>query len=163
MCRTGALNWCGSGVVRAIADAMAHSGDVTPAELAYYAATHRGLRGVRKVDEVLDLVEPLSESPMETRVRLIIVLAGLPRPQAQLVVTDAHGVFVARADLGYRERRLIVEDDGAFHWEQRRADDRRREAMRDLGWTVLVVSAEDYYKTASATVTMIRNALGKAA
>jgi hypothetical protein len=146
-----------------VADALAHSGEVTPADLAHYAATHRGLRGVRKVDEVLDLVEPLSESPMETRVRLLIVLAGLPRPQAQLIVTDARGVFVARADLGYRERRLIVEYDGAFHWEQRRADDRRREAMRDLGWTVLVISAEDYYKTPSVTIAKIRTALAKAA
>jgi very-short-patch-repair endonuclease len=99
---------------------------------------------------------------METRVRLLIVLAGLPRPQSQLIVTDLLGRFVARADLGYDVHRLIVEYDGAFHWEQRREDDRRREAMRGLGWTVLVFSADDYYKTPGATIERVRSALAKA-
>jgi hypothetical protein len=144
-----------------VADALSHAGLVTVEELAGYAATHRGLRGIRQFDRVIDLMDPLSESPMETRVRLLLVFAGLPRPQAQLIVTDAAGRFVARADLGYEEQRLLVEYDGAFHWDQRRADDRRREAMRALGWTVLVISADDYYKTPTATVARVRRALEK--
>jgi hypothetical protein len=127
--------------------------------LATYTNTHRGLRGVRQLDVVLDLMDAASESPMETRVRVLLVRAGLPRPTAQLVVSDSWGNFVARADLGYEEQRLIVEYDGAFHWEQRRADDRRREAMRALGWTVLVMSAEDYYKTPNVLIARVRRAL----
>jgi Protein of unknown function (DUF559) len=146
-----------------VADALAHAGVVTAEDLERYAKTHRALRGVRQVDRVVELMEPLSESPMETRVRLLIVLAGLPQPQAQLIITDRLGRFVARADLGYRERLLIVEYDGAFHWEQRREDDRRREAMRSLGWTVLVFSAEDYYKTPGDTIEIVRSALAKQA
>jgi uncharacterized protein DUF559 len=145
-----------------VADTLAHAGGLTVADLAEYTRNHRALRGVRQVDRVIDLMDPLSESPMETRVRLLIVLAGLPRPQSQLIVTDLLGRFVARADLGYDVHRLIVEYDGAFHWEQRREDDRRREAMRGLGWTVLVFSADDYYKTPGATIERVRSALAKA-
>jgi hypothetical protein len=146
-----------------VADTLAHAGALTPEELETYAKSHRALRGVRRVDQVVELMEPLSESQMETRVRLLIVLAGLPRPEAQLIINDRLGHFVARADLGYRAQRLIVEYDGAFHWEQRREDDRRREAMRDLGWTVLVLSAEDYYKTPGVTIEKVRSGLAKRA
>jgi hypothetical protein len=144
-----------------VADALSHSGLVSREELAAYALTHRGLRGIRQFDLVIGLMDPLSESPMETRVRLLLIFAGLPRPQAQLAVTDPAGLFVARADLGYEEQRLLVEYDGAFHWEQRRADDLRRDAMRALGWTVLVISADDYYKNPTATVGRVRRALEK--
>jgi hypothetical protein len=144
-----------------VADALSHSGAVTQPELAAYARTHRGLRGVRQLAQVLELMEPNSESPMETRVRLLIVLAGLPRPIAQLVIFDGAGRFVARADLGYEEKRLLVEYDGAFHWEQRRADDRRRDALRRLGWTVLVFSREDYYQWPQRIVSEIARALAK--
>ena len=98
-----------------VADALAHAGGLTVADLAEYTRNHRALRGVRQVDRVIDLMDPLSESPMETRVRLLIVLAGLPRPQSQLIVTDLLGRFVARADLGYDVHRLIVEYDGAVY------------------------------------------------
>jgi hypothetical protein len=144
-----------------VADALAHAGAMTQPDLAAYARSHGGLRGVRRLAQVLDLVEPKSESPMETRVRLLIVLAGLPTPTAQLVIRDRNGQFVARADLGYEERRLLVEYDGAFHWEQRRADDRRRDALRALGWTVLVFSREDYYRMPERIVREVARALAK--
>jgi very-short-patch-repair endonuclease len=54
---------------------------------------------------------------------------------------------------------LIVEYDGAFHWEQRREDDRRREAMRALGWEVIVLSSEDYYKRRDQMLARVREAL----
>jgi very-short-patch-repair endonuclease len=146
-----------------VADAIAHSGAITPEDLAAYTAKHRGLRGVRQSDAVLDHIEPLSESPMESRVRVRMVLSGLPRPTAQIVVNNLVGQFVARGDLGYEEARLIIEYDGAFHWEQRRADDLRRDAMRRLGWTVLVLGADDYYNNPGAMVTRIARELARRA
>jgi hypothetical protein len=145
-----------------VADALAHANAITAAELASYLAAHRGLRGVRQVERVIDLMEPKSESPMETRVRLLLIFAGLPRPEAQLVVLDRDGEFVARADLGYRDARLLIEYDGAWHWQQRAADERRREALRDLGWKVLVVTSEDYYRTPERVVAKVRDALAAA-
>lgn len=43
---------------------------------------------------------------METRSRLILVLRGLPRPELQVAVYDAAGVFVARLDMAYPRLRL---------------------------------------------------------
>jgi len=142
-----------------VVDALSHRAAITTDELAGYRADHRGLRGVRRVDDVLELVDPLSESAMETRVRVLMVRSGLPKPTSQLEIRDRDGRLVGRADFGYKEQRLLVEYDGAFHWEQRRADDRRRDAMRALGWTVIVLSADDYYLTPEATVARIGRAL----
>jgi Protein of unknown function (DUF559) len=146
-----------------VADAISHSGVITREQLREYYRRHRGLRGVRQVERVIDLMEPKSESPMETRVRLLIVLAGLPRPEAQLIVTDRAGQFVARADMGYEAERFLVEYDGTFHWEQRRADDRRRDELRDLGWKVLVVSREDYYDHPATIIAKVRQELASRA
>jgi hypothetical protein len=143
-----------------VADALSHADLVSEAELASYVRTHRGLRGVRRMDQLLELMDSRSESPMETRVRLLIVLNGLPAPEPQIVIQDLNGNFVARADLGYREQRFLIEYDGAFHWEQRRADDRRRDSMRDLGWRILVVSREDYYEYPETILAKVRAGLG---
>jgi very-short-patch-repair endonuclease len=146
-----------------VADALSHDGRFTADELAAYTRSHRGRRGVRQVDRVIDLMEPKSESPMETRVRLLLVLAGLPRPDTQVIIEDLAGDFVARADLGYTAQRLLIEYDGAWHWEQRQADDLRRDAMRALGWTVLVFGADTYYKTPELIVAKVRAELAKRA
>jgi very-short-patch-repair endonuclease len=99
---------------------------------------------------------------METRQRLVIVLAGLRAPVSQLEVFAPDGRFVARLDLGYEEFLLAIEYDGALHWEQRREDDRRRDALRALGWTVLVFSAVDVYRRPAAIVAQVRAALLRA-
>lgn len=141
-----------------VADALAHAGLATRENLATYTRAHRRLRGVTQADRVVTLMEPLSESPMESRLRVLLASAGLGSPVAQHVIRDAHGHFVARADLAYPDRRIIVEYDGALHWEQRRADDRRRDAIRALGWTVFVASRSDYYDDPEAFLARVRQA-----
>jgi very-short-patch-repair endonuclease len=96
---------------------------------------------------------------METRTRLLLVAGGLPRPIAQHVVRDSDGRFVARLDLAYPDQRVAVEYDGAWHWQQRRADDRRRDRLRALGWVVLVVSAEDVFRQPEAVVASVKAVL----
>jgi hypothetical protein len=146
-----------------VADALAHAGLVTREELAEYVRTHRPLRGVVQADRVVALMEPLTESPMESRLRVLLITSGFPAPIAQYVVRDAHGDFVARADFAYPQRRLIVEYDGALHWDQRREDDRRRDEIRALGWTVLVASRSDYYEHPQAFLAQVRRAWAAAA
>jgi hypothetical protein len=145
-----------------ITDALCHNAFFTPAALCGFADRHPGIRFVSRVRIVTELAEPLTESPMESRMRLAMVRGGLPRPTAQLVIHDHAGRFVARADFGYEAARLVVEYDGALHWEQRRHDDRRRDRLRALGWTVLVFSAEDLRQPA-LLVTRINAALLRAA
>jgi len=146
-----------------VADALAHGGLVSRENFTAYTRAHRRLRGVTQADRVAVLMEPLSESPMESRLRVLLVSKGFETPVAQYVVRNSDGDFVARADLAYPDRRIIVEYDGALHWEQRRADDRRRDAIRALGWTVLVASRSDYYEHPHEFVTQLRRAFAAAA
>src|SRR4051812_4179311 len=72
-------------------DAMLNRGGCRLDALTEYVASHRKWRGVRRAEAALAHAEPLSQSPMESRQRVRFVLAGLPRPQAQAPVRDAHG------------------------------------------------------------------------
>ena len=130
-----------------VADALTHLELVDLDELAAYFAGKRRLRNLRIGERLLSYVEPKSESPMETRMRVELIDAGLPQPEAQHNVYDDHGNFVGRLDLAYVNARLGVEYDGADHWTQRRDDDRRRTRIREQGWEVLVYSADDVFRT----------------
>ena len=96
---------------------------------------------------------------METRLRLLLVEAGLPRPQAQWEVKNAGGVVLWRLDLAYAVEKIAIEYDGAWHWKQRRDDDRRRAALRALGWDVHVFDADDVYVDPDRVVQEGRTAL----
>jgi very-short-patch-repair endonuclease len=144
-----------------VADFFAHLGAVSGAALAAYAVDRRGVRGIKQVDRVVELIEPLTESPMESRLRLLLAFAGLTGFDPQYTVKDRDGKFVARVDFAYVHAKLIVEYDGAHHWKQRREDERRREAIRDLGWTVRVVSSEDYYRHPERIIAKVREDLGR--
>src|SRR5438067_13649072 len=65
---------------------------------------------------------------METRLRMLLVLAGLPRPAAQVSLQDARGRFLGRPDLYCPGARLGIEYDGATHRESLAADNRRQNA-----------------------------------
>jgi hypothetical protein len=43
--------------------------------------------------------EPATESPMETHLRMLLVLAGLPKPKVQASLQDEHGSFAVRPDI----------------------------------------------------------------
>jgi len=121
--------------------------------------TQHRLRNLRVAELLLDEVEPASESPTETRLRVRLVEFGLPRPIAQFEVRSPRGEFVARLDLAYPQHKVAVEYDGAWHWKQRRDDDRRRDAMRAAGWVVLVYDADDVYGGPERIVREVRQAL----
>jgi very-short-patch-repair endonuclease len=115
-------------------DAMLNRGGANLRELAEYTATHRKWRYVRTVDAALTHAEPLSESPMETRQRMRFVLAGLPRPRAQVPVEGADGVPFAYIDNGYEQFRVGADYDGEDHSARWRYDLERQERVRDEGW-----------------------------
>lgn len=54
------------------------------------------------------------ESPRETYVRLLLVLAGLPQPECNVDLGSDHS-YVSRADLVYLRYALIIEYDGRDH------------------------------------------------
>lgn len=127
------------------AEWMMHRGFTTIDLLTAYAAEHH-LRGVRRVREVITFVREGSESPMETRVRLMIRFAHLPEPAANVVLRDDDGLFLARGDLVYLRWKILVEYDGLHHerdHRQRQRDIGRRERLERAGWKVIVVTAAD--------------------
>jgi very-short-patch-repair endonuclease len=141
------LRWLRGAERLVVADALTHAELVTVEDLFRYFAGKKRLRNLRRGEALLDDIEPKSESPMETRLRVEMTNSGLPRPAAQFEVRTRCGEFVGRVDLAYPEARLAIEYDGAWHWKQRRDDDRRRARIRAQDWEVLVFDADDVYRT----------------
>jgi AbiEi antitoxin C-terminal domain len=123
-------------------DAMAHGGIVTVEEVAAALAPLAGHRNVASARQLLAWCEPLTESFGESWLRLRILQAGFPRPEAQVWVPDQDGVPVYRLDLGYRAWRIGIEYDGEeFHSREqdRLWDEWRRDQLSALSWTVIGV------------------------
>lgn len=108
------------------------------------------------------LVRAGVDSPMETRLRLLLVLAGLPEPQVDVQVRDENGRLVRRFDLCYPALRLIVEYDGRQHAEdpdQYDSDLYRREFLDERRWRIVVVTAKGIYQRPEETLARVRRAL----
>lgn len=122
------------------ADALGRLDHFGGNDLAAFADPHPGARGVRRVAAVATLMDPRSESPPETRVRLALVRGGLPAPAVQYQVVDEHRV--ARVDMAWATYRVALEYDGHDHAlaDRRGKDIDRIEDLRSLGWVVIVVT-----------------------
>lgn len=128
-----------------VADAVQRADLAAATDLAEELACAAGLRGVRRAHRALSLSDPRAESPPETRLRLLLVEAGLA-PVPQHVVLDAGGRFVARVDLAFPAARVAVEYDGRAVHEREDvfARDRQRQNMLlACGWLVLRYTAAD--------------------
>lgn len=114
----------------------------TPEDLITAADAWRG-RGARLARRVARLVRTGVESPMETRLRLLIVLAGLPEPKVNHILRRVDGEWWMRLDLSYPEQKVLVEYDGRQHAEDTRQwhkDIRRREWLERTGWATVTVT-----------------------
>ena len=126
-------------------DALMNATDVKVDDVHAVVAGHPGVRGLRQLRHVLDVVDGGSESPYESLTRLLLIRNGFPRPQTQIRVTDEHGFVVARLDMGWPEWRVGVDFDGAHHWtdpKQRAKDIERYAKLPGLGWVDIRVSAD---------------------
>jgi hypothetical protein len=128
----------------ALLDAMVRAGHVDTTSLDRLARARRGHWGARRFSRVVPLVDGRSESRPESLVRVACVRAGLPAPVPQYVVT-AGGEFLGRVDLAWPEARLIVEYEGAHHFDelQIRQDDQRYRRLTAAGWRVIRLSSAD--------------------
>ena len=124
----------------AMADALGHRHRFGPAALREMAGRHPGGRHVRRVRAVADLMDRLAESLPESRVRVALVLRGVPVPELQHRVHTPAGVF--RLDMAWPELGVAVEYDGDEHRRAERhgRDPDRDAALADLGWDVVRVT-----------------------
>ncbi|MCG5432490.1 hypothetical protein LV457_09325 [Mycobacterium sp. MYCO198283] len=106
---------------------------------------YSGLRGTRQLRELLPLVDKDAASPPESRVRLLLIDAGLPAPQTQILVVH-RSRLVAMLDMGWEALKIAVEYDGDHHRTDRRQyarDVRRYAELERRGWIVIRVLAGD--------------------
>lgn len=126
-------------------DALARATNLNIAGVEEIADRRKGMRGNRQLRDTLKYVDGGAESPQETRVRLLLVKAGLPRPRTQIEFADEYGVVRIRVDMGWPEWKVAVEYDGIQHWSdrnQRSWDIDRIATLEAAGWVVIRVSAE---------------------
>jgi len=117
---------------------------LTEAELVAEVLGRRGQWRSARAARLLPLVDGRAMSPPESRVRVACHLAGLPHPIPQYEVFDG-GLFLGQVDLAWPEVKLIVEYEGAYHFDelQIHSDDARYEAMVAAGWRVIRLSSID--------------------
>jgi hypothetical protein len=130
----------------AAVDALASATGLKIPDVERLAARYPGRRGSAAAREVFALVDAGAESPRETRLRLLIIEAGLPRPQTQIQIYDRHGYVIARADMGWPDLRIAIEYEGDHHRTDARQFNRdilRIEQMQAAGWIVIRVTAKD--------------------
>ena len=118
---------------------------------------HPGEKGIKRLRRAVRLADPRSESPMETRIRLELIRARLPRPSVQAELRDSTGNFIGRADLYYPDRRLVIEYDGQNHKDRLVADLRRQNALVNAGYHLLRFTGADL-RTPGSVVTQVRRA-----
>jgi very-short-patch-repair endonuclease len=142
-----------------ITDAALHSRRIQLDRLARWALENAGRRGMPKLRKVVGLAEPAAESPMESRLRMVIVQAGLPRPRAQVAIHDRWGRFVGRPDLYYERQKLGIEYDGGTHRDALVEDNRRQNRLLDAGVRLLRFTGPDVLGQPDRIVMEVRNAL----
>jgi hypothetical protein len=133
-------------------DAALHDGCVTRTDLqdAVLAASH--WVGIGTAARALGLADGRAESPLESRGRLMLHTAGLPRPELQVELHGPRG-FVARVDAWFEDAAVAVEFDGRVKYSDPRAgrdpgevlwlEKRREDLVRELDVRVVRLTQED--------------------
>ena len=137
-----------------LGDWMLRRKGMTHQRLARAVEAATGTRS-KRAHAALGYVRRKVDSPMESRLRMLLVLAGIPEPEINLEIRNVDGEVLRRYDLCWPGVKVIVEYDGRVHiereanWEK---DLDRREAINDEAWRLLVVVARGIYSDPGRTV-----------
>jgi Protein of unknown function (DUF559) len=154
------LTWPAVDALVAI-DMALRSGLTDRPKLLGYTESARGQPGVRRLRTLSEIAAP-AESPMETRLRWLLLEAHLPQPEVQADLHDGNMRFIGRADLYYPSARLVLEYDGGNHRDRLVTDDRRQNLLIDAGFRVLRFTAADVHLYPELVVAQVRGSLGTA-
>jgi Protein of unknown function (DUF559) len=142
-------------------DSLVAANHVTCEDLVTAADAWRG-RGLRLARRAARLVRKGVDSPMESRLRMLIVLAGLPEPEVNVIIRNARGEWLMRFDLCYPGLKVVIEYDGRQHAEDDRQwgrDIDRREDLDRSGFRLIVVRSTGIYVEPERTLLRIVEAL----
>lgn len=124
-------------------DALARATQVAAPQVSLLADRYPRARGLPRARIALSLMDGGSQSPQETRLRLILIDDGLPPPRTQIMVSD--GTNRAFIDMGYDDPKVGFDYEGAHHSEVRDQyvhDIGRAELIDGQGWIDIRVVAE---------------------
>jgi hypothetical protein len=127
-------------------DSLARTIDIKAVDVELLARRYAGRRGIARARQAVELFDSGAQSPKESWLRVVLLQAGLPRPQTQIPVFDELGNAIAYLDMGWADVKVAVEYDGEQHRSDRRQytwDIRRLEMLERLGWIVIRVVAGD--------------------
>ncbi|BCJ46133.1 hypothetical protein GCM10010168_50820 [Actinoplanes ianthinogenes] len=144
-------------------DAMIHAGRLDANAVIDLARQRAWWPRIGHLRNVMSLTDGRAESPMETRLRLLLHDGGVPRPEPQFEVRDDRGLLVARVDLGWPAARLAVEYEGDHHRDQSqfRRDITRTHNLQRHGWTVMRFGADDVLRCPHDTVLAVATELAR--
>lgn len=125
-----------------VGDAVVHyRRGISIAQLAEAVRGRRGGRGRLLMNEALPQLRPRSNSPMETRTRLLFLRGGLPEPELNVVINDRDsGQWLSDSDFVWRRQRVVAEFDGDHHRTDRQQwqnDVARCQNLQDDGWAFM--------------------------
>ena len=144
-----------------LGDSLVSAGRTSAPALVRAAVRVAGPRG-RVLHRAAGLVRVGVDSPMESRLRMLLVLAGLPEPVVNHIEYTDDGRWLRRFDLAYPDLRVAVEYDGRQHAESRRQWERdveRRESLDRDGWRLVVVLSRGIYREPGVTLERVAAAL----
>jgi very-short-patch-repair endonuclease len=143
-------------------DALANAGRFDPEEVLRLAERYPGARGRAQLPRVVDLAVRSSNSPMETRLRLVLVLRGLPRPEVQYPVLDDRRRRAVWLDLAYPAQRIGIEYEGIDHTRPEGVlrDVGRYTWLVDDGWRMYRFTKYEVYGQPDEIAATIGRALG---
>lgn len=125
-------------------DAVCNRGEIKVRELPPVLDQMDGLHGVGRVRALLRWCDERADSPPETRLRLMLIRAGLPKPTPQLKIFNEYGAKIATADLGYEKQKVAIFYDSELHREKSNweFDNWVNAQLAELGWERFRVTAQ---------------------
>jgi hypothetical protein len=124
-------------------DALACATGISAPTVGLLVDRYPRARGLPRARIALSLMDGGSQSPQETRLRLVLIDDGLPPPRTQIMVSD--GTNQAFIDMGYDEPKVGFDYEGKHHSELRGQyvhDIGRTELIDGQGWIDMRVVAE---------------------
>jgi hypothetical protein len=142
-------------------DALARVGPFAPEQVLELSERYPRARGRARLPRVVALADPRSGSPMQSRLRLLLVLGGLPAPEVRPAVPDPAGGAAVRLDLAYPEQRIGIEYSDLGRADRVLRDAGRLVSLVDDGWRIVRVTRHDLW-VPERVVDTVRHALAMA-
>lgn len=136
-----------------ILDALASSSNLTVAEVGTLTDRYPGTRGIDAARVAAALMDGGAQSPQETRLRLQLIDAGLPKPQTQITIGDEYSSTTI--PMGWPAVKVGVEFvriDACRDITLLRREAMHRDVLQFHGWHTVQVSVHEIPRVSTRRV-----------